>query len=193
MAQKGRICSLNRPSVGLGNPHDTTFEEIAYCVGCSRGLCYRHSLVMRRTHTSLDILYGKVTATSEVYHRLHKQERNNFDLVFGFNYGHAIAKSTPKPEGPLAPSLRLVWAALTFPECEPIDQKRSCRGWYDQLVGFLINMSADWLICLSSGSCGNGKRNAGNRDNGTRGSCTEDIQQPVPRHATRKAEARRSA
>lgn len=129
-----RRCSLNK---GHELPHDTTLECLSFCGNCSRGYCFQHALLYRRTHASDDILEARA-ASKEVYHSRHKVCKASFDKTFGTGYGvgssWGLKGSAPTPDWPVYPSLRLVWAALTFDDCHPTDDQRSVRGWYDKPV-----------------------------------------------------------
>ncbi|KAG9010092.1 hypothetical protein FRB93_004754 [Tulasnella sp. JGI-2019a] len=129
-----RRCSLNK---GQEVPHDATFECISYCGTCSRGYCFQHALLYRRTHAADDILESRA-ASKDSYHARHKLCKVEFDKVFGTGYGPGatwtLKGSAPSPDWPVSLNLRLVWAALTFDDCQPIDVEHSVRGWYDRPV-----------------------------------------------------------
>ncbi|KAG8900492.1 hypothetical protein FRB99_006020 [Tulasnella sp. 403] len=127
--------------------HDAPAESLARCGqnGCKRALCFLHSLILRRSHSSDDILD---TESVLIYHSKHGGSLSNstvipnvkdeFNGIFGVDYKKPYIKRRPGvitkgvPNGPLKPYIRLTWAAITFPYCQPIDAQRSYPGWYDK-------------------------------------------------------------
>ncbi|KAG9013008.1 hypothetical protein FRB94_004401 [Tulasnella sp. JGI-2019a] len=102
-----RRCSLNK---GQEVPHDATFECISYCGTCSRGYCFQHALLYRRTHAADDILESRA-ASKDSYHARHKLCKVEFDKVFGTGYGPGatwtLKGSAPSPDWPVSLNLRL--------------------------------------------------------------------------------------
>lgn len=130
-----------------------TEENQWNCARCKQPLCLPHALLQRRIHACDSILQAFTSPL--VYHNAHKIRKATFDKLFGSTFGLRGAVSTlgsrqPSSEWPVSPPSRLIWAALTFGDCEPIDE-RSVRGWYD--VGFdndRTGNSDNWgaIVCL---------------------------------------------
>jgi len=150
--------------------HECLAEEYALCGnggGCDRGVCFYHSLRIRRSHAVDDILDSGQKDVSQ-YHSKHTSgsrrptdflnEKDSFNRLFGKEYGSTTVmfprristtpmksskrKSTGQSSKPptfeslltLEPGVRLIWAALTFPNCDPEEPSRSRLGWYDDIV-----------------------------------------------------------
>ncbi|KAG8927176.1 hypothetical protein FRC01_007886 [Tulasnella sp. 417] len=130
-----RIMRCSNPH---GDGHNVKWEGNSYCSGCNRGLCHRHCLLLRCSHTSDSILdtrtrhdpkfhakhIGKRTFSDDPLKPLNEKE--NYLVVFG-RPNHEYRE----PPRDLQPSLRLTWAAIEFPDCHPIDVGRSKLGFYD--------------------------------------------------------------
>lgn len=142
-----RIMRCSNPH---GNAHNVKWDGNSYCSGCNRGLCHRHCLLLRCSHTSDSILDTRVR-TDPRYHANHigkrtfsdnplkpLNEKEKYLVVFGRpNDEHR------QPPRDLQPSLRLTWAAIEFPDCHPIDVGRSKLGFYDEEMFGLDEVSGE--------------------------------------------------
>lgn len=146
-----------------GKSHDMPVDCLAYCRGsCHRAQCHKHALLLRRSHTSDSLLDARDDQVR--YHSRHTvskaggdmsgpQELSNkevFDQVFGPTYGYPNSDESP-PTSPkiyeLDPSTRLTWAAIAYPNCNPVAAKNSVLGFYDEEV------SRDIYVCDSLLTC----------------------------------------
>ncbi|KAG9040364.1 hypothetical protein FS837_000733 [Tulasnella sp. UAMH 9824] len=131
-----RIMRCSNPH---GDAHDVKWDGNSYCSGCNRGLCHRHCLLLRCSHTSDSILDTR-SRNDPTYHAKHigkrtvsnnplkpLNEKEKYLVVFGRPNDEHRA-----PPRDLQPSLRLTWAAIEFPDCHPIDVGRSKLGFYDE-------------------------------------------------------------
>lgn len=139
-------CSL---TVRDGQPHDAPWDGVAPCaVDCRRSYCHKHALLLRRSHVSDGIL--DIKDAQGLYHPRHKgrkptsfednaelNDKQIFNAAFGSSYGIPGRRTKTVKERPtifeLGPSTRLTWAAITYPNCIPIDH-RSRLGFYDNKV-----------------------------------------------------------
>lgn len=136
-----RRCSLPNPRT----PHDTTWDNVVRCHGCNRGLCRVHSLELRRSHSSDEIL-DAVSGRMDIFHAQHTSKQgsingniNNKDLYNA--YFPSGSRQRPGPQSQIRPAkalhdvpphIRLVNAASAYPDCRPIDS-RSHIGFYDEV------------------------------------------------------------
>lgn len=146
-----RSCSL---MPNQGEAHDAPWDAVAPCSECHRSYCHKHALLFRRSHVSDGIL--DIKDVKRIYHPRHtapgrkadddppRNDKEVFNAAFGSSYGlpkSRKAVTLPEAISELGPGTRLTWAAITYPDCSPID-RRSQLGFYDNKVG------AVWEDCM---------------------------------------------
>ena len=132
-------CSLQQ---SRGGSHHTTVDNQARCRapgGCGRSFCHYHSLELRRSHASDDILdspdhvryHAKHIKSNDPKRPSRKDEFNN---SFGQGYPSRVQMPELFPDASTKAGFRLVWFALTFRRCRPERHGRLVLGWYDRTV-----------------------------------------------------------